>query len=507
MSSISVRRLLTLGIALVSGAAGVIHLGAAVKHLEHPFLAGAFLGMGIVQTGLAGLLVARPSRQLLKLALMVTALIVGVWVLTRLTAVPGVPGLEVTQPIGVDDAIATFLEVALLGAGGFVLSLPDAPVAGMRGGRRVLGALGATVLGLATVGVAAPHESHAHRVGALTSVEHSHEGELAGIEHPHDDGDGAAHTHDQGPAPSEESHHGPLTWEQATEALVAHGHPAHRTATLAEGGVHDSGAGHQGGGSSSEPDGHDPGVHANHSTEEGAAHSSHAAAAGKCSPAAERDKQVLLQDPTNPNGWKTAYQPATPDGCRGSTLLVPALGPNPNGEHHTHSGECTPTPQQQASADKLVADTKAALAKYLNNPQQALADGFVAYPVPLTKWFHMFNYERFEDGHVLSPEHIESFMYGMTDDGLSPIGGMYIFVPRDQQPPDPTGCLMQWHKHSQVGTSLDPEHLDESMWMAHVFLQGDIDPWGRDYDGSEPHTWFWAYRNIPVVCDTEGFCV
>ncbi len=498
-------RLPALGIALLSGAAGLIHLSAAVKHLDHPFLAGAFLGMGIVQIGLAGFLGARPSRRLLWLTLVVTAVIIGIWGLTRLAAIPEIPGLEVAQPIRVDDAIATFLEVALFGVGVLLLASPNTAVTAPRSGRRALGVLGVTVLVLGAVAVVAPHEPHAHRVGELASVEHSHRGELASVEHSHDGKAATSGAHDEHPGAPGHSHDGRMTWEQAAAVLLPHGHLAHGTAALAGGGDHNSSAGHHGQDSPSGSDSHSPGAHASHGAGEGDGHSSHVAT-GKCRPAAEREKRVLLQDPTNENGLKSTYEPATPDGCRGSMLRVPVSGGDPGGEHHAHGGECDPTPQQQDSADRLVADTRAALQKYLNNPQQVLADGFVAYPIPLTKWFHMFNYQRLYDDRVLSPEHIESFMYGMTDDGLTPVGAMYVFGSRDQQPPDPTGCLMQWHKHNQVGTSDDPEHLDESMWMAHIFLHGDVDPWGRDYDGSEPHAWFRAYRNIPAVCNDEGFC-
>jgi hypothetical protein len=42
--------------------------------------------------------------------------------------------------------------------------------------------------------------------------------------------------------------------------------------------------------------------------------------------------------------------------------------------------------------------------------------------------------------------------------------------------------------------------------MAHIWTYGHDDPW-HDGDGTEPHTWFFAYRNIPNVCDSTGQCV
>jgi len=289
-----------------------------------------------------------------------------------------------------------------------------------------------------------------------------------------------------------------MSWEQAEEALSSHGNPAHRRAVLAADGHQGSGAGHHSQGSAKGSHSHDPGQDSD--GKDGHSH----IATGKCASPHEREEQGLVQNP------KIGYQPATPDDCRGSALRLSAL--DSGDDHHVHSSaQCTPTPEQLAAADKLAADTKAALQKYLNDPLQATADGFVAFPVPTSKYFHMIDVSRFDDANVLSPEHIESFMYGMTDEGLTPIGGMYVFEPKDQQPPDPTGCLMQWHKHSMlVGrTSDDRNQVDDlqSVWMAHLYLFGDIDPWGRDSDGSEPHAWFWAYRGIPAVCNNEAFCI
>jgi hypothetical protein len=69
---------------------------------------------------------------------------------------------------------------------------------------------------------------------------------------------------------------------------------------------------------------------------------------------------------------------------------------------------------------------------------------------------------------------------------------------------------MIWHKHTQeegLATSFDPRSPTESVWMAHVWTYGGLEPWGRDMDGTEPHAWFFAYRGVPVFCNDNGECI
>jgi hypothetical protein len=170
---------------------------------------------------------------------------------------------------------------------------------------------------------------------------------------------------------------------------------------------------------------------------------------------------------------------------------------------------CSPSTKQRKVADHLLRDSRKAIAKYDNNPGRALADGFIAYPIPLSKMFHMVSPARTADKYELVPSKVESFMYAMTDSGLKAVGVMYMFEPREAVPPNPTGCILQWHRHTGtqgVVTSFDPKHPYASAWMAHIWTFGYDDPW-HDGDGTEAHTWFFAYRNIPNVCDSTGQCV
>jgi hypothetical protein len=239
----------------------------------------------------------------------------------------------------------------------------------------------------------------------------------------------------------------------------------------------------------------------------------------------DRSECVLLADHYFGSGWRLTYEPA--DSRHGAAIRSRNEGQTPH--HHLRDG-CEPTREQKAYADWLVGQTRRSLMeRYLNKPWQALADGFVPYPVPSTKWFHMVNPARVDDGpyappshgkgdpasRVFNPDYIESFMYGMTDEGLTPLGGMFVLPSeyKDWDPadlPNPTGCLMQWHNHTGtagLATSFDPSHPDQSVWMSHVWTYGGIDPWGRDYDGSEPEGWFAPYRVVPALCDGDGGCI
>jgi hypothetical protein len=241
-------------------------------------------------------------------------------------------------------------------------------------------------------------------------------------------------------------------------------------------------------------------------------HADHAAApAAGHTHAAPREERVIVQGSGSQfEGSRISYEPATPDGKRGAAIR----GHNPqqernHAEMHAVNKSCSPSTKQRKVADHLLRDSRKAIAKYDNNPGRALADGFIAYPIPLSKMFHMVSPARTSDKYELVPSKVESFMYAMTDSGLKAVGVMYMFEPRDAVPPNPTGCILQWHRHTGAQgavTSFDPKHPYASAWMAHIWTYGHDDPW-HDGDGTEPHTWFFAYRNIPNVCDSTGQCV
>jgi hypothetical protein len=201
---------------------------------------------------------------------------------------------------------------------------------------------------------------------------------------------------------------------------------------------------------------------------------------------------------------------------RGSALVFRSPnGPYEKGAHggetHHGRGDCNPTPEQQAVADKLYADTKAALARYENNPAAALEDGFYQVVGPADRFVHMISPERVFDDETLDPARIESFMYAMTDRGLVPLGGMYIMpseledgkvVPKEpKQGPEVAGCLTKWHKHEGwvAGFSTGGTNWEETPEMLHVWTYPGLDPWGH-YAGRELSQLWAPWRGVPSVC-------
>ncbi len=181
---------------------------------------------------------------------------------------------------------------------------------------------------------------------------------------------------------------------------------------------------------------------------------------------------------------------------------------------------CPPTDAQTQYGRDLAERTQQALQRYVNRPDLAAHDGFTMLPMPDSKWAYWVNGARIDDGHLLDPDRIEAFMAALTDRGWYPVGGMYMAPDKSQAPPNPTGCLLDWHRHVKLDgyrmnaesalpsllAARPPDTSDQTVWMAHVWTYGGLDPWGRDYTGAEPHSWFGPFRPLPVVCGDSG-CV
>jgi hypothetical protein len=136
--------------------------------------------------------------------------------------------------------------------------------------------------------------------------------------------------------------------------------------------------------------------------------------------------------------------------------LAPAPGPETHriGIVNSHAdGECRPTKAQYAAAQKLVADTERATAKYASLTA-ALADGYVA-PANPAMVDHYRNDQHIRDGKVLDPSRPESLMYAQTPRGPVLAGVMYITNIPGEFGPEPGGCLTRWHVHTNLCLTLD----------------------------------------------------
>jgi hypothetical protein len=102
-------------LALLSGAAGVIHLLVIEDHLVTSRLHGAmFAALAAFQLTWAVWFAARPGRVLAVLALLVNAGTIGVWLLSRISGLPGWLEGEGPEPVGLADLAATVMELGLV---------------------------------------------------------------------------------------------------------------------------------------------------------------------------------------------------------------------------------------------------------------------------------------------------------------------------------------------------------------------------------------------------------
>lgn len=117
--------LLQVCLATISAAAGLIHLAAATSHFGVSALHGAFfIGSGLAQLAAAALLVSRPDSRVFAATASGNTLILGIWVMSRTIGIPLEPESWTPEPVGIADAVASVLELALV-IGTLVLLAPS----------------------------------------------------------------------------------------------------------------------------------------------------------------------------------------------------------------------------------------------------------------------------------------------------------------------------------------------------------------------------------------------
>jgi hypothetical protein len=112
---------------------------------------------------------------------------------------------------------------------------------------------------------------------------------------------------------------------------------------------------------------------------------------------------------------------------------------------------CTaqPTAAQQRAAVALVDQTVAAVAPY-----KSLAAAKAAGYIPVTKSgqriVHYINPSVYREGNPLSPSAIPVLVYVNTSHGAVLSAAMYLMPSGGANPPQPGGCLTQWHIHTDL---------------------------------------------------------
>jgi hypothetical protein len=109
--------------AIVSFAAGVLHVLAMFDHDDEPTLARAFLAVAAIQIVWAVLLLIDPRRVFVVVGALATAGAIAVWVLSRTKGISWFPGLDHVEALGWRDVVTQFFQLLAL-TGATILLLP-----------------------------------------------------------------------------------------------------------------------------------------------------------------------------------------------------------------------------------------------------------------------------------------------------------------------------------------------------------------------------------------------
>jgi hypothetical protein len=164
--------------------------------------------------------------------------------------------------------------------------------------------------------------------------------------------------------------------------------------------------------------------------------------------------------------------------------------------HHAQPGmvlrpvPCTVTPEQQAAADRLAAETKQDIAQY-QDVRAALAAGYRPGAADGSGTAHYTNFRAPTD--PLDPRHPAALVYASTKHGPVLLGAMYQMPKQGVPGPDIGGALTPWHYHTNVCISL-----------AGLLISGLSTPFGECPPGSiritsadQLHVWTAANPNGP----------
>ena len=226
-----VRRLPGIAVAgIASIAAGAVHAGAIGIHTEHPALARIFVAMSLLQLGAGLLALMRPDRAVATATVVVNVAAVCGWLVTRITGIGWIGGLEVAESPQFTDAVCAAFGAVAAGA---ALSALLAGWQSARPPRLALPALAAVAL---TVPAMMAGTSHVHSEGG-----HAHGAEAAAVDpatgavaaaadgHAHDDAQahaadgsaGGAGAAAAAPTDDDHAHTDDTTHDHATETTVA----------------------------------------------------------------------------------------------------------------------------------------------------------------------------------------------------------------------------------------------------------------------------------------------
>ena len=162
-----------------------------------------------------------------------------------------------------------------------------------------------------------------------------------------------------------------------------------------------------------------------------------------------------VTDPT----WKYTGPPLP----TGETRLLSVIGTMTDKGHRMQTPDCTtkPTPKQVLGAVEYVQATSAAVAKY-KVLATAKAAGYMPVTTPNFPVVHYVNPAYYNTQDILDPNHVDSLVYATTPTGPVLVAAMFL-MPGMTTGPMPYGCLVQWHAHTNLCTSLSTGVIDGFM--------------------------------------------
>ncbi len=389
--------------AVASIGAGAIHAGAIGIHAEHQSLARIFIAVAVFQLGWGLVALLHPSRWLAVVGAAGSLAVVGGWLLTRLSGISFVTGLEVRETAQFADTACALLGVVAAG------TAFSAAVIGWRAIRPQ----SLTFPSLMALAITIP--------AMLAGANHSHAGGDTEAAHPHGTASSASsagvvvdeslpHGHDGATAATAATTSAAVVVAAPAAAeideSVAHGHPA-----------------------DAQP--------ASDSTADDSAAIDAAAVAGVDGSASADTTPTTEHPHTSAVVAPVPYDPTKPIDLGGVEGV---------------------TPEQQARAENLVAITLIRLPQW-SDPAVAEAAGFQSIGDGRTGFEHYIQWSWIDDDVYLNPDFPESLVYQPQPDGSKKLLSAMFMLPRDvalTDVPDIGGALTQWHIHNNLCYTDDP---------------------------------------------------
>ena len=137
-----------------------------------------------------------------------------------------------------------------------------------------------------------------------------------------------------------------------------------------------------------------------------------------------------------------------------STVWIVDLA-RPADAQHAHAGALlqatneVATPEQEAAAAELYAETKAAILPYRDS-RKAFADGYRPGGPSNMPSSHWMNQAYVDAGYVMDPHRPQGLVYANTKHGPVLLGAMFQMKHIGQFGPDPGGPLTAWHQHENI---------------------------------------------------------